>query len=326
MKILITGATGFIGNRLALRLAEQGHQVHALVRSSNEALQQHPNIKCFQGDITNTKSIETAIEGCEQVYHLAALANNWAKDPNTFFVVNVDGAKNIFDAALQHGVQKVVFTSTADTLGPQTSDQLLDETSTFNQASTYYGQSKIKAEQAVKPYIEKGLNITIVNPTRVFGPGALNKSNAMTLIIQKYVKGKWKFIPGTGLSVGNYAYVEDIVTGHLQAMEKGRAGERYALGGENITFSNLFTLMGKVSEQQYRLYKLPMWLMLSAATLMHWYASIFKRPPLITPPWVKKYDEHRGVDLSKAQQELGYTVTPLHEALRITIEWVRQQK
>jgi nucleoside-diphosphate-sugar epimerase len=325
MSILITGATGFIGGHLARTLAEQNETVHVLCRSTaNIAHLQHDNIQMYQGDILDMKSIEHAIEDCDVVYHLAAYACNWAKDDRTFFELNVGGMKNILDTALNANVKRVVFTSTGLTMGPSNGVPADESTERNEGAFTIYEYSKLRAEEEARRYAQNGLDVVIVNPTRVFGPGLLNEGNSVTRMIQWYLEGKWRLILGDGSLVGNYAFVEDVVRGELLAMERGKSGERYILGGENTSFNELFDVISSISGRKHRLYHVPGSLALTFSQVERLRARWFDHYPLITPGWVRVFLTDWACSTTKAQTELGYRITPLREALTTTIQWLKK--
>ena len=323
MKILITGATGYVGSKLALRLADEGHTVHALCRSKSKALSlEHKNIKLFEGNILNKKSIEDAMKSCEQVYHLAVYGSVWAKNPQTYFDVNIQGTINVLNTAFVSGVRKIVYTSTAGTYGPSTGSLTTEKSIRTIDFFTEYESSKFIAEEKVQHYVRKGLNVVIVNPSRVYGPGLLNESNSVTKLIRLYIEGRWHLIPGNGETIGNYVFIDDVVNGHILAMSKGQTGEKYILGGENVSYNEFFDTLTKVSGKKYRLYKTPLFLMLGFAKLQELLAGSFNRPPLITPKWVKRYLYDWALSSQKAQRELGYEITPLEKGMAQTIKWL----
>ena len=326
MKIFITGATGYIGNNLAKKLADEGNTIHALCRNENTSVLLHPNIKIFKGDITNKPSIENAIKDCEQVYHLAAYARVWAKDMSTFYKLNVDGLKNILDAARNSSVQKIVFTSTAGTLGPSGSRPVREDDKRIGEPFTEYEISKTQAEILCSEYCNKfGMHIVTVNPPRIYGPGIVTESNAVTRLIKLYMAGKWKIIPGDGKRTGSYVYIDDIVNGHILAMQKGRSGERYILAGVNASYNEFFQLLAKVTGKKNSLIKMPVWLMMIAGNAMQLYTNITGKQPLLTPPWIKKYYHDWSLSSEKAQRELGYTFISLENGLQKTVDWLKQQ-
>lgn len=322
-KIFITGATGFIGRKLATRLANEGNQVVALIRSKAKSKDlKHDNISFVEGDLFNLAALEVGMHEAQEVYHLAAFASVWAKD-DTFAKVNIEGTLNILNAAKKKKVKKVLVTSTAGVIGPAIDGPVNEESPRKVDFFTDYEKTKYESELKIKEYVNQGQHVVIVNPTRVYGPGPLNVSNSVTKLIKQYTEGKWKFIPGDGMSTGNYVYVEDVIEGHILAMEKGRAGERYLLGGEDASYYELFDTIAEVGGKKYKLYNMPLGILLAFGKIQLFLAETFGRPPLITPGWVRKYLYKWSVSSAKAQKELGYTITPLREGIQKTVDWVR---
>lgn len=323
MSIFITGATGFIGSHLAIECANKGEMVRVICRpTADVSALNHENIQILRGDINDVPSIEEAMHGCKYVYHLAAYARNWARDASIFFERNVQGLKNVLDVALRTSVDKVVFTSTSVTLGP--SNSVLTNESTIRQVDcfTEYEQSKFLAEKEALEYVQKGLNLVVVNPTRVFGPGLLNEGNSVTKMIQLYQAGKWRLILDDGRSVGNYVFIDDVVRGHLLAMKYGNRGERYILGGENVSYNDFFRILSEVSKSHYRMIHIPQWMALAVSNIEKFRAQLTDHYPLLTPGWVKTFLADWEFSTEKAQSHLGYTITPFHEALEKTVQWL----
>ncbi|MEP6467274.1 MAG: NAD-dependent epimerase/dehydratase family protein [Parafilimonas sp.] len=324
MQIFITGATGYIGNNLAKKLAGEGNMVYALCRDVHTKVLSHPNIKIFGGDITDVASIQKAMQGCEQVYHLAAYARVCAKDPSIYYTLNVQGAKNVFDVARKNDIKKIVFTSTAGTFGPSGKLPVKEEDERIGPPFTEYEVTKTQAEILCREYCNRySMNIVMVNPPRVYGPGIITESNAVTRLVKLYIAGKWKIIPGDGKRTGSYVYIDDIVNGHILAMQKGRSGERYALGGVNASYNVFFDLLAKLSVKKNRLINLPVWAMALAGNVIQLYTKLTGKPPLLTPPWIRKYHYDWSINSQKAQHELGYSFISLEDGLQKTINWLR---
>jgi farnesol dehydrogenase len=327
MKIFITGFTGYIGQKLALRLAADGHIIHALVRDEQKgkSLLGQPNILLFPGDILDPNSLLTAMAGCEQVYHLAALASVWHKDPKSFHLINVIGLQNVLDACLQLGIINVLFTSTAGVVGDSVDGKPVCElTNPAPKLETLYEQSKVEAEQLLKAYIPKGIRGIIVNPSRVYGPGLLTESNGFTRLMKMYINGHWKIKPCNGKSIGNYVYIDDTINGLLAAMEKAKPGERYLLGGVNATYNEFFSLVDELTGVKRKMYNVPLPVMLFLSRVQLIMARLFGKQPMITPPFVRKYNKHWIVSSQKAQKEIGYTITPLQQGVTKTLDWLNQ--
>jgi nucleoside-diphosphate-sugar epimerase len=244
MKILVTGATGYVGQNLVSRLLNLGHTVHVLCRQQPEEEPfKHKNIVVFTGDLLDYEAVRSAMDGCTQVYHVAAYARAWAKDPKTYFKINVQGTVNILDAALEVGIEKLVYTSTVATLATSNGSPATEEAIRLTDFFTEYESSKFMAEEKVQQYVRRGLNVSIVHPVRVYGPGRWTESNVISMMIKSYIEGNWHVIPGDGNALGCFSYIDDVVDGHILAMENGKPGEKYILGGVNMNFNEFFDLL-----------------------------------------------------------------------------------
>jgi len=324
MKVFVSGATGFIGIQLVKRLVNQGETVHALYRSEAKAdLIRIPGVRLFKGDILDTASLAYAMKGCGAAFHTAAFAGVWSKDPSMVFKLNVDGALNVIEAARKLGTDRVVVTSTAGILGPSQKEPVHESTLPPSSFFTLYEESKFQLEQKLLGRNEGSPEVVIVNPTRVYGPGYLSVSNGLTRMIKQYMEGSWRLVPGDGQSLGNYVHVEDVVSGHLLAMQKGLAGERYVLDGENISYMQLFQYIREASGIRHRLFKVPLWLMLTVASIMKGISVITGKPPLIVPNLVRKFSHNWIVSSQKAIPELGYESRNAEEGIKQTVQWIQ---
>ena len=323
MKSMVTGATGFIGQELLDLLLRRGDIVHVLCRNPR-MLQARPeqNLKCFTGDVLDPASVERAVAGCSSVFHLAGYAKNWARSPKTFFDVNVNGTRNVLIAARNNSVRRVVYTSTIMTVGPSHGAPIDESTVRQTPMLTDYERSKTAAEEEVAGFVREGMEVVVVNPTRVFGPGLLNEGNSVTRMIKWYLEGKWRLILGDGKAIGNYAFVRDVALGHLQAMERGRPGERYILGGENASYNEFFDSVSRIAGRRRLLVHVPPHLALAIGHTEEQRARWFRGYPSISPAWVKTFLADWAVACAKATTELGYQITPLESALRITLNWL----
>jgi nucleoside-diphosphate-sugar epimerase len=325
LKIFITGSTGFIGGNLARKLADSGCRVHALCRSSQKAnLIKHKNIKIFKGNILDKMSLELAMEGCSQMYHLGACTKVLVQKQDLYYKVNVLGTINVLEAALKLGIEKIVVTSTAGVLCPSTRGAKDETSNSPTDFFTEYDHSKYLMEKKIEEYVKKGLHIVLVNPTRVYGPGLLSQANSATQLIKMYLQGKWRIIPEDGSRICNYVFIDDVVNGHILAMEKGKAGERYILGGNNISYSNFFQTLANISNKKYIMFKFSKPLLMGISRVIVLFAKISGSPPLITPQYVRKYLQDWKVSSEKAEKELGYAITPLEKGLERTIAWLNE--
>lgn len=326
MSVLITGSTGFIGANLAIYLAEKGVKVHALYRSEKKAeVLQHYNIKLCKGDILDKNSLLRAMEGCTQVFHIAAFTDVWTKTPSLIYDLNVTGTLNVYDVALELGVKDIVFTSTAGVIGPSINGIVNEDTPKSMDYFLEYESTKALAETKSKEYVEKGLNIRIVNPTRVYGPGLLSKSNSVTIMIKSYYERKWRMIPGNGKSIGNYVFIEAAVLGHVKAMEKGKAGEKYILGGDNVTYLQFFDTLKKLTGIKLFMFKVPLAVMVLISQSAMLINKLFGVKPFITPALVRKFNYNWEVSSQKAIKELGHNIITIEEGMQKTLDWVKSQ-
>lgn len=322
-KVFVSGATGFIGIQLVKRLIDSGNKVHALYRSDAKAdLIRIEGVTLFKGDVMDKQCLSLAMKGCSQAYHVAAYAAVWSKDPALFFRFNVDGTLNVLEAARLTGIDRIVVTSTAGILGPSEKEPVNENSPAPSSFFTLYEDSKYKMEQELKIFNNSIPEVVIVNPTRVYGPGFLSKSNGMSLMIKKYIAGSWRFIPGDGKRMGNYVYVEDVVSGHLLAMEKGTPGERYVLGGEDISYNQLFDFVRSSSGVSKRLFHIPVQLLFFAAGLFSILSKVTGKPPLIVPSWVRKLTHNWVVSSEKAIKELGYAPMNAKMGIDRTVQWL----
>ncbi|MBS1730667.1 MAG: SDR family oxidoreductase [Bacteroidetes bacterium] len=327
MKIFVTGGTGYLGNQLVTRLSALGNEIHAVCHDPvKRDLLQLPGVSIYDGDIRDGAFLKRAMQECTQVYHLAAYAQLWAKDKSTYYTVNVEGTRHVLDAALEAGIEKMVYTSTAGVLGPSSGIPVRETDQRIGEILNEYEDSKTIAENLCMEYTnQKGLPVTIVNPPRIYGPGLINRNNWLTKLIQYYLEGKWKFIPGNGEGIGSYVYIDDIIQGHILAMEKGKPGERYILSGENVSYNHFFKTLEKISGIKRNLIKLPLPVMLLAGQMMLLKTRLTGKPPLLTPVWIKKYSLNWALDCEKAKHDLGYSYISLEEGLTKTMDWLKEK-
>lgn len=325
MKVFVTGGTGFIGARLTEKLIESDHEVTLLARNpSMVPYAGNEKVTILKGDLSDRDLLIKGMKSCDWVFHMAAYAKPSYKDPSVVTGINVDGTVNVFEAALESGVRKVVFTSTAGTMSYSHDGMPVDEETNKNpELHTLYEKTKAEAEKIAVDYTAKGLDVVIVNPTRVYGPGRLSESNSVTRIIKLYMSGLWRINPGDGSSTGNYVYVDDVAEGHILAARHGRGGERYILGGENHSFSRLFDTIGTAAGKKRILVKLPAGLMKAIVKIITFFSGIFRISPPITRDFLDKYLRDWIMSSDKAVRELGYRITPLSEGVSKTIEWLK---
>ena len=322
-RVFITGATGFIGQQLAFRLADEGNQVIAFIRSLSRTDElEHQNIDLIEGDLFNLKALNLGMKDADEVYHLAAFAKVWAKD-DSFYRINVEGTANVLESARAAGVRKVVLASTAGAIGPAMDGPATEETTREVDFFNDYERTKFEAEETAREFVGRGMNIVIVNLTRVYGPGVMSASNSVTFLIDQYSRGKWYVMPGDGKSNGNYVFIDDAVSGLILAMEKGCKGQRYIIGGTNATYEDFFNTIADCTGRRYKLIKIPYVLLLTIGKIQLFLADTFGVPPKITSGWVRKFLYDWSVSSNKAISELDYEPLSLREGISRTLEWLR---
>jgi nucleoside-diphosphate-sugar epimerase len=322
MPIFITGSTGFIGKRLVQYLISRGESLHLLARDPARAKElEHPSVKIFKGDITDRASMEVAMQGCDRVIHLASFVDLWSKDPGLPFQLNVAGTDNVLRAALKSGVKRVVCMSTAGTIGPSAGAPMDEDSIRTVPFFAEYESSKFMGEERALRYSDSGIEVVIVNPTRVFGPGELTKNNGWVKLMHMYLYKGRTVIPGKGDRTGNYVYVDDVVKGTVLALEKGRNGERYILGGDNVTLNEFFEIVKTESGKKAGIWHIPLFVIFGVARFQDWKARWFKRPPLLTMGYARRYLADWSNSVEKARKELGYEPLTLREGIRQTLDW-----
>ena len=323
MKIFITGATGYVGNQLARQLMQQGEELNLLVRDpASVNLPAGKKITILKGDITNEETVARAMKDCTQVYHCAAIAKLNASDKNIFYDVNVTGTRNIMEAALRAGVQKMVFTSSAAVFGPSLNIPLTENDPRIESFESDYDFSKHMAENLVREFVNRGLNAVIVNPSRVYGPGPATYSNAVTRMIQYMLTKKILFFPKIDDYRTNFCYINDVVNGHILAMEKGVAGENYILGGENISYGELLKTVTQLAAIKNRIVKMPVALVKGIAFL----SQLINSNTELTPSLITRFAKNRMLNSEKAMNCLGYQVTSFNEGILHTIYFLKHTK
>ncbi|MDR2762587.1 MAG: NAD-dependent epimerase/dehydratase family protein [Planctomycetaceae bacterium] len=329
VQIFVTGGSGFIGRELLNELLRRGCVVNAFVRDplrlSGGAID---GVNYIQGDITDKESLRRGMSGCKYVFHLAGYARNWARDKKIYDEINIVGTRNVFDIAVELGVERVVWTSTIVTFGVTPKGVVGDEkmVRVSDQFFTEYERSKAEMEREALRLSGEGVPVVIVNPTRVFGPGLLSESNTVTHLISMIRGGRMPVVLNYGRNIGNYVYIDDVVTGLILAMERGRIGERYILGGENVTLRDFFSMIDKVDRvKRFRwgIYYLTPFLI---AYISEWLADVFGIYPVFTPGWVKTFLADWSFSSKKAESELGYKPIPFEEGIRKTCQWLDNVK
>jgi len=320
MKILITGASGYIGHKLAMEAARRNYTVHILVRDlQSPLLPTHPNIIKFKGDITDKESVMAAMMNCDKVIHAAAIAKLSAKDNTIFYSVNVEGTRNMLDAALALGVKKFVFTSSGAVIGPSGKYPMSENDPRIAAFENDYEISKHWAEELVKEYCRRGLFAIIVVAPRVYGPGHDCNGNTMNVLLKNILSIRLAFVPSYDKVVANYAFVDDVVTGHFLAMDKGLGGEKYILGGENLSYRSFFQIIKQNTGKKIGLIRIPKLLLKIFSFFYMSICAVLGKETHISPKVVDRLAQDRALSSDKAIRQLGYSITPFSVGIQKTI-------
>lgn len=324
MKILVTGGSGYIGSAVIRELlTRKANRIKVLARKTDDLRNlEGLDAELAYGDITDFHSVTDALEGCDRVFHLAAIYAIWLPEPRMMHWVNVQGSKNVFEACLQKKIKKVVYTSSVAALGAHGKERPADESAQFNlwRTKDNYYISKFHAEQVALDYFKRGLPVVIVNPTNPCGPRDVAPTPNGQLIIN-IIKGKLPAYVDGGINVSD---IGDTAKGHVLAMEKGRSGEKYVLGNTNVSVKEYFDLIAQIGGGKSPSMKIPKLAAVASGYLYQLLAEITRKPPVTTAAWVRVGSEYSFWDSSKAVKELGMPQTPIRESIKSAIEWFRQ--
>ena len=322
MKVLLTGATGYIGHQLALKLAARDITVHALIRNLNSnKIPHHKNIILFKGDICDYQSIELAIEECQYVFHVAAFTNLKCNKIDNFYTINVLGTKNLLKAALKNNIEKLIYTSTLSVFGPSLKNVPINELQPrLVSYSNDYELTKSMSEEVVREYTGKGLPCVILNVSKVYGPGLATYSNGVNKLILKIMNNNVLIVPSKLHVNSNYVFINDVVNAHLLAMKHGVSGEKYIIGGENIDYSGLFEKIANISRRELFIVRINYNFMKACLTIITRLSFIIKKNIGLTPKILDSLFTDRSASSQKAILGLNYRITPLHVGLEKTIK------
>ena len=318
--VLVTGASGFVGWHVARLLAESGVPVRAMTRGRNPV--PDLNVQVVQGDLTDRASLERAVEGCSVVYHVAADYRLWSPKPEELYRSNVEGTRHLLEAAREAGVDRVVYTSTVGCIG-FVDGGLGDETTPVSLAemSGHYKRSKFLAEKVALEFAQKGLPVVIVNPTAPVGDHDFKPTPTGQTIVD-FLRGAMPAYLDTGLNVVD---VRDVARGHLLACEKGRVGERYILGGENMTLQQIFAELERQSGIRAPRVRIPYGVAWAAAAVGGVVSSWTGKPPRAPMEGVRMAKKKMWVRHDMAARELGYRPAAAAVSLGNAVAWFREK-
>ena len=332
MKVLVTGATGFVGGNLARELCARGYEVRALVRPGSSVLTiKDTSVERVEGDILDRESVKRAAAGCQAVFHCAAAYTFWSKDPQGVRRANVEGTVNVLQCAAAAGVERIVYTSTVSTIGMPKDGGLGDEDTPLTPRALHghYKQSKFEAEREAlrlvqpPPYGE-GLPVVVVNPTAPVGPWDV-KPTPTGRIVLDFMRGRIPAYLATGL---NLVDVADVSAGHILALERGQIGQRYILGNRNVTLKEMFGMLSRITGRPAPRVRLPYWLVVGGGYVEQAVSGGLRlltngegREPAIPVEGVMASKKPAWVSSQRAVQELGLPQSPVEDSLERAAGW-----
>lgn len=330
MRVLVTGASGYLGGRLCLALLRHGHSVRAFVRrtsdlSSLPTLSDGVALELFYGDVTDYPSLLTACSGCHVIFHAAALVEPWLPDPSKFISVNVGGLKNVLRAYKETDtIEKIIYTSSFFALG-STDGYIADESQIHSAKSfcTEYEKSKAVADKIALEAAKEGVPIVAVYPGVIYGPGKVTAGNVVARLIVERFNGRLPGYIGHGNEKFSFSHVDDVVKGHISALDKGQPGERYLLTGENASFMQIFDMAAAITNTKRPWLNIPLFVI----EVYGWLSVLFSRLtgtlPLISPPTVYVLKHEWAYSCEKAKRELKYNPRSLSEGLEEVLPWLK---
>ena len=321
MKAFVTGATGFVGSHVAHVLAEQGADLRLLVRSSSDPKNiQQLNADRVVGDLCDPESIDRAMAGCDVVFHVAADYRLWVRDPAQMYQANVEGTRTILQAARKNRVRRVVYTSSVATMGFTVRNSPVDESSPVSLENMigHYKRSKYMAEEVAIAAGRDGIDVVVVNPSTPVGEQDIKPTPTGRIVVD-FLKKKFPAYVDTGL---NLVDVRECARGHAAAFEKGRSGERYILGGENLTLKQILDKLAAITGLPSPRVRLPYAVALASGVVDTVVTGVvLRREPRVTLDAVRMGRKKMFVSSAKAERELGWKAVPVDAALRRAVQW-----
>ena len=325
MRVLVTGATGFVGGNLVRTLVDRGYDVRALVRrNSNTLALENLGVEEALGDLRDRESIAKALKGCQGVFHCAAMYTFWSRDPSEVYRVNVEGTKIIFEEAERAGVERAVYTSTVSTIGlPKKGLGTEDTQLQPKDLVGHYKKSKYLGEQEALAAASNGLPVVVVNPAAPIGPWDVKPTPTGGIVLD-FLRRKLPVYISTGMNVID---VEDVATGHVLAMEKGVPGQRYILGHRNMTLLEVLLTLEAITGVRAPRVRIPVNLIILLGMIDYLIeGKLLKRKPRIPLEGMRVAKKPMYVSSAKAVRELGLPQSPVEEALEKAVRWFRDYR
>lgn len=320
--ILVTGATGYLGSQIARELIARSMPFRVLVRDASRLGFDAAAAGCevVIGHLGDPAAMRRAMLGVDAVIHTAALVKTWIRDPRDFWRVNVEGLQNLLQVASNSGVKKAIYTSSFIALGPSSDVNGGEGLRNRGPYLNEYEETKSRALDWLREEGFRRFPVVALMPGVIYGPGPKTEGNLVGEMIEQYLAGTFPGVLGSGEQRWSFTYNADVVAAHLAALEKGRLGEEYVLGGDNRSLNDFFKVLSELTGVRRRVRHLPFWAGKLAGAMDLARAHLFGRQPQLTPGVVEIFKHDWVYSSSKADRELGYRVTPLEEGLKRTID------
>ena len=322
MRVFLTGATGFVGSHVARAFAERGAKQRLLVRptSTLAGLEGMQDVQLVRGDLRQVSELRSAMQGCDALVHVAADYRLWVRDPDAMYAANVDATRDLLRVAGEVGIKRVVYTSSVATMGFKSDGSIVDEETPVSLAEMigHYKRSKFLAEQVAIEAARRGQHVMILNPTTPIGGGDVKPTPTGRIVVD-FLNRRFPAYVDTGL---NLVDVEEVARMHVIALDRGRPGERYILGGENLSLKQILDRMSAITGLPSPTRKVPHAVAMLFAFFDEWITGRIRgREPRATVEAVRMGRKIMFANSSKAERELGFKVMPVYGAMRQAIGW-----
>lgn len=320
---LVTGGTGYLGGRLVTMLLERGDTVRVLHRPESDVSRLSGEVVLKEGDVTDPDSLRRAAEGCDRIFHAAALVKTWSRDRSEFDRVNVRGTENVFRVARELNV-RLLYTSSFFALGPTGPAPVReDHARAMLPYCTDYERTKTEADRLARGFLEQGQDAVVLYPGLVYGPGPMTQGNYVSQMALDLLRGRLPGVPGSGDRIWTFAYIDDVVEAHLTAAERARPGGRYILGGPTVTVRETLRVLGELLEARVPRLKIPLPVLRSVGFLSEAFAPVTGTAPRLTRGVAEVYRHHWAYDSSLAERDLNYPIRPLRAGLGEVVRYIK---
>ena len=320
-RVFVTGGTGYLGGRLTRALVAEGCEVRALSRKGATGLP--AEVEIVKGDLSDPVRLASQIQGCDTVFHCAALVAAWVPDEGEFYRTNVDGLTHTIRACQEARARTLVYTSSFFALGPAAGMGATENTPLQAEELHPYQHSKFLARMEAVKALGAGFPIVVLYPGVIYGPGAATQGNLVARLVSDFLRGRMPGLLGDGSQVWSYAYIDDVVSGHILAWRKSPGGGEYVLGGENVSLRDFFRILAEMTHRQAPCRRIPLSVGKILGGVQMCTDRLMGRPPSMTPSSVKMMCQSWACDSGKANRELDYQFRPLRQGLRETLASMR---